>query len=89
VTTVPGERHLGGSARAAWLVAGSVVVILGAGCTAQDSPGPGPERGVRPGVATELPVVDDCAGRIDHLIDSGVAPRADREYAIGMCEAQR
>jgi hypothetical protein len=67
-----------------WLAVAGVVAAVSAGCAAPDHAGPEPRT--EPGSST---VGDACSGHIDALIAARVVPRADREYATGMCEAQR
>ena len=64
------------SAAAAWL--GSAVALLAlAGCGA----GERVDRSVR--------VEQECNHHIDVLIDDGLVPRSDRDYATEMCLRQR
>ncbi|MGY2875572.1 hypothetical protein ACVW00_002762 [Marmoricola sp. URHA0025 HA25] len=82
------RRHVGRRA-AAWLVAGGLVVAFGAGCSSDDRSGPAHTEGARPRPSISAPTTGDCVGRVDALIDSRTIPRADRDYAIGMCQAGR
>ena len=72
------------------LVALGVVLALGAGCGAHDGSGSQPEQRVRPSAPTYSDAFrDDCVTRADALIEARSMPRADRDYAIGMCLENR
>jgi hypothetical protein len=69
------------------LVALGVVLVLGAGCGAHDRPGSQREQPSGPTFSDAQR--DDCVTRADALIAARSMPRADRDYAIGMCLENR
>jgi hypothetical protein len=64
------------------------VLALAAGCGGERSHGQ-PDPGSQSSIATGDGRAGDCAARVDALIDSRTIPRADRDYAIGMCVDNR
>jgi hypothetical protein len=67
-----------------WLAVLSVVGTFGTGCASGDNPGEDSKRSEH---HTGNPVSNDCSRRIDEQITSGEIPNADRDYFVGMCEA--
>jgi hypothetical protein len=85
---VPGP-HRPAPARAAWFVAVAAVLAVSAGCGGHDRPAREPEQAGHPTAPVGVRGPDACPGHIDDLIAADIVPRADRDYAIGMCEARR
>jgi hypothetical protein len=69
------------------LLAALALVAATSGACATDRAA-GPTR-MLPSAATTGPGISDCTARVDALIDSRTIPQSDREYAIGMCVADR
>ena len=76
-------------ARAGWLAAPGVVLCVLAGCGGEERPARQPVERAQPTATAGTQAPDDCPAHIDDLIADGFVPRADRDYAMDMCEAQR
>lgn len=88
MSAAPGRRRAA-PVRSGRLAAIGVVLAFVAGCGTHDSTDREPERRGQPTAATSGPGAAECAERVDALIDSRTIPRADRDYAIGMCVDNR
>jgi hypothetical protein len=86
---MPSRHQLPARTRLGWLVAASVTLAVSAGCGAEDRPAREPAKHTAPTAPANAPAAVYCQHHIDELIAAHIVPRADRDYAMGMCGTQQ